>query len=182
MMSETWIFTPSIRFAVDLDRHFSYIGTNRSDFGQVTLLLWANVERCLEVFYLTLLLMLFVGWALETFVDLCQTAKSLLIENWNLSIVSAELTIFDRLMLASVEFKSKLNVKFVAPLGLLSMPRILLGLSKQCVELADLILVMNSSPESFESSCEQSSAGGEENEEILYLISSFKLIWLLNKW
>jgi hypothetical protein len=54
---------------------------------------------------------------------------------------------------------SKLNVKFVAPLGLLSIPRILLGLNKQCVELADFNLVMNSSPESFESSCEQSSKG-----------------------
>lgn len=67
---------------------------------------------------------------------------------------------------------SKLNVKFVAPpLGLRSIPRILLGLNKQCVELADFNLVMNSSPESFESSCEQSSKGGK-----FVLVSNF-IFW-----
>jgi hypothetical protein len=83
-------------------------------------------------------------------------------------------TIFERLTLDDDEFcsaeeTSKLKVKFVAPLGLRSMPRILLGLNKQCVEFADFNLVMNSSPESLESSKEQSSDDKNEKEDEMCL-------------
>lgn len=83
-----------------------------------------------------------------------------------------KLTSFARPKLVSLEFVSKLKVRLVAPHGLLSMPRILRGLRRQCVELADLIRVINSSPESLERSCEQSSAGfGGDEEKVSYLIS-----------